>query len=392
MSIEASPPSNDSHKTSASSSAHAGKGRGKTADAEADGGFNAILGAIDAGTAASQTADTAKSGPTATDAAVVQAQVPHMPQIPLCPPLLPVPQATPSAKVEGDLTNNAGSVPGGAKAKPALPAGQSRGWQANANDGSDAGVPGDAAHNRSVQQAAAADASSNTNANSNATDATTTANSPASDAKDAKMAVAMEFMKAVQAAPMTEQPLPTTAMLKPEKSTGDRISSANQTSDTTTYAAPSLGVSSYSDNASASGSVAPAPEVQVAEQVKYWMSHDVQNAELKLDGLGKDPVQVSISMTGNEAHIAFRTDEATTRGVLEGATAHLKDMLGREGVVLTGVSVGTSSSSGSQADSSGERRPRQGLRQAFVSPAVGAVASSGGRTSATAGRALDLFV
>jgi flagellar hook-length control protein FliK len=132
--------------------------------------------------------------------------------------------------------------------------------------------------------------------------------------------------------------------------------------------------------------------MQVAEQVTYWVSHNVQNAELKLDGLGQSPVEVSISVQGKEAQITFRSDEAATRGVLEAAGAHLKDMLQREGMVLTGVSVGTSGS----GDSSGaERRARQGARQGVIAPLqVASVATqdTSRRANSVAGRSVDLFV
>lgn len=134
----------------------------------------------------------------------------------------------------------------------------------------------------------------------------------------------------------------------------------------------------------------PAPtDMYVAEKVAYWISNDVQNAEMKLDGIGTEPVEVSIRMQGNEAHIAFRTDEILARSALESASVHLKDLLQREGLVLSGVSVGTSGA-GDSGDQ--ERRSRQGLRQSVVvsqEPAGGDRIAGAGR--ATRG-ALDLFV
>lgn len=140
----------------------------------------------------------------------------------------------------------------------------------------------------------------------------------------------------------------------------------------------------------APGVVAP-PEVYVAEQVKYWISNDVQNAEMKLDGIGNNPVEVSISMQGNEAHVAFRTDELQAREVLENASLHLKDLLQREGLVLSGVSVGTA---GAGAGDSGaqERKSRQGARVATVASAQPTPAINASLSGRVAGRALDLFV
>jgi flagellar hook-length control protein FliK len=130
--------------------------------------------------------------------------------------------------------------------------------------------------------------------------------------------------------------------------------------------------------------------MQAAEQVKYWISQDVQNAQLKLDGLGDKPVEVSISVNGNEAHVAFRTDEIQARGLLESAGVHLKDMLAREGLLLSGVSVGTS---GSSDGGGNERKPRQGVKQGLVSAAVpvGSV-DVANRARSASGRSLDLFV
>lgn len=130
-------------------------------------------------------------------------------------------------------------------------------------------------------------------------------------------------------------------------------------------------------------------EAYVAEQVTYWMTQDVQNAELTLDGMGLSPVEVSISMQGNEAQVAFRTDELHARAAIENASAQLKDSLQSQGVVLAGMSVGTSHS----GDASGQGgRPRQEGRQATVATLAPVPADSPARARIQQGRALDLFV
>lgn len=88
----------------------------------------------------------------------------------------------------------------------------------------------------------------------------------------------------------------------------------------------------------------------------YWMSSDMKNAEMKLDGFGESSVEVSISVHGNQAHVAFRTDEVQTRLALEDAGVTLKDMLSKEGLDLTGVSVSTSGAGG---DGAQHHRPWQ---------------------------------
>lgn len=131
------------------------------------------------------------------------------------------------------------------------------------------------------------------------------------------------------------------------------------------------------------------PEVAVAEQVSYWIGRDVQNAELKLDGLGASPVEVSISLQGNEAQVAFRTDQAEARQVLEGAVSHLRELLGNEGLVLSGVSVGSSGAEGSAAQ---ERQARPNARTAAVAVPQAQATEANVRAGRVSGRAVDLFV
>ena len=229
--------------------------------------------------------------------------------------------------------------------------------------------------------------------------AAATANAP--DSKDNRLLAAIQQLQSASA--QADKPASSTeaTAFRIDQPAAEHSRSAERQSDVnnglTATATTSAGPTGYSDVSVNTAATASGTDNQVAEQVKYWISHDVQNAELKLDGLGKDPVQVSISMSGNEANIVFRTDETQARGVLESASAHLRDMLSREGVVLTGVSVGTSGSQ--QGDtSSNQGRPRSGVRQALVTPAglTGVSGSAGGtrntRSVGNSGRALDLFV
>jgi flagellar hook-length control protein FliK len=137
------------------------------------------------------------------------------------------------------------------------------------------------------------------------------------------------------------------------------------------------------------------PEAPVAEQMNYWVSRDVQNAQLRLDGFGADGVEVNITLQGKEAQVDFRTDMPEAREALEGASAQLKDMLSREGLVLAGVSVGTSAQGQGQTHAQ-QRRDQALARQARVTAAVAANDSSALQPLAVpqraSGRALDLFV
>ncbi len=130
-------------------------------------------------------------------------------------------------------------------------------------------------------------------------------------------------------------------------------------------------------------------DTYVAEQVSYWISNGVQNAELKLDDLGNNPVEVSIRMHGNEAHVTFRTDELQARTALENASLHLKNLLQSEGVILSGVSVGTTGSGGAgNQQQQPQQRPRQ-FTTALIPPGRPGPDSIAGRTTKNT---LDLFV
>jgi flagellar hook-length control protein FliK len=102
------------------------------------------------------------------------------------------------------------------------------------------------------------------------------------------------------------------------------------------------------------------PEELLAQQVNVLVTEKMQSAELKLDGFGDQPVEVSISLTGNEAQVAFRSDHAGARELLQGAVPHLKEMLQSEGLLLSGVSVGASGQGGAEAG--GRQASREGGR------------------------------
>jgi flagellar hook-length control protein FliK len=154
------------------------------------------------------------------------------------------------------------------------------------------------------------------------------------------------------------------------------------------YAHHARAVSDISSNLS---SLPPAQaQTQVADKVSYWVTQGMQNAELKLDGFGDEPVEVSILLKGGEARVDFRTDQPEVRLLLEGALGQLKDSLQREGVVLTGVTVG-----GSGTEGDGERQQNQHKHsgpnpKGEVNPSLASVRSQRGSTAV--GRALDIFV
>lgn len=135
---------------------------------------------------------------------------------------------------------------------------------------------------------------------------------------------------------------------------------------------------------------AAAVDGQFAEQVNYWVGGDIQKAELTLDGFGADPVEVSISMQGNEAHVMFRTDEVQTRDALANASVELKQSLDRQGVVLSGVSVGTSNAGNQPQQQAGGKSA--GWKTTKVDAAAPELKVSSRPGTAASSRSIDLFV
>lgn len=135
-----------------------------------------------------------------------------------------------------------------------------------------------------------------------------------------------------------------------------------------------------------------AAEEQVADQVAYWVNQKTQNAEMTLQRDGQ-PVEVSVSLSGNEAHVSFRSDQAETRALLDHSMAQLSEMLRAQGLVLSGMSVGTSAQGGSGANAEGEQPGgREGARQAQVVSKAPAGTSSLVRGAVASDRAVDIFV
>lgn len=140
----------------------------------------------------------------------------------------------------------------------------------------------------------------------------------------------------------------------------------------------------------ADASQASAEEL-VTDQVAYWVNQKTQTAELTLDRAGQ-PVEVSVSLSGNEAHVTFRSDQSETRELLDRSMAQLSDLLRSEGLVLSGMSVGTSARDGAGAGDSGQQRNREGARQAQVVTSAPTGTAAVQRTGGVTERTVDIFV
>lgn len=80
----------------------------------------------------------------------------------------------------------------------------------------------------------------------------------------------------------------------------------------------------------------------LAEQISFHVFQGAHRAEITLQGVGAAAVELRIELRGNQTSVEFRTDNPQARELLENTASDLKDMLERQGLVLSAVSVGSS--------------------------------------------------
>lgn len=132
---------------------------------------------------------------------------------------------------------------------------------------------------------------------------------------------------------------------------------------------------------------APSPEEAMAEQVTYWLSENLKNAELTVEHAGQ-PVEVRVSLAGNEAHVAFRSDQAEVRELLSARLEQLRELLQGQGLQLSGATVDTGTS-GQSGEPSGKSAP-EGAQTAGVRPATEVLPQAPRRTLTSS--SVDLYV
>lgn len=119
-------------------------------------------------------------------------------------------------------------------------------------------------------------------------------------------------------------------------------------------------------------------------QVSLWAAGNAKKASLRLETGLREALDVDVSLQGDKAHLAFRTDDAQVRDVLRTqAQDVLANMLARSGIALEGMSVG-SQDRGGGSQPSPERgpgaRPAQPETEAQTTPPpvlLGRIAGAG---------------
>jgi len=131
---------------------------------------------------------------------------------------------------------------------------------------------------------------------------------------------------------------------------------------------------------------------RMVEQVSWWMAQGHQGAELKVELPGGAPVSVSVQVQGNEAQVAFRSDHPAARQWLGDAMPQLRQMLGNEGLMLSGASVGGSDAGAPQDNAPDARRTSHATTGIGGAATVEAATRAAVRPGVAVQRALDLYV
>lgn len=190
-------------------------------------------------------------------------------------------------------------------------------------------------------------------------------------AADTDRAAGDSLRQVWQAAPMTavvaRDSTPSLAIaagitpgIAPRERERERADAASHKTDLTglgmaSTAEPLSSMSLATPNAvNAAAATLAATPTDIAQQFQYWINSDVQSAELQVDGMGAEPVQVQISLSGNEAQVVFRTDQAQTRELLGQALGTLDHMLRSQGITLTGGWIGGSGGRGQSSAYGGQ--------------------------------------
>ncbi len=128
----------------------------------------------------------------------------------------------------------------------------------------------------------------------------------------------------------------------------------------------------------------------VADRVTWLGQARQPSAELHLNPPNLGPVEVHVSMQGEQATVSFFSAHAPVREALQAAAPRLSEAFAAAGLSLGNVSVGADSNSG--RDNRGQEQGRARRGPDDVSSVAGAGATSGRWTGAVGGmRAVDLF-
>jgi flagellar hook-length control protein FliK len=128
----------------------------------------------------------------------------------------------------------------------------------------------------------------------------------------------------------------------------------------------------------------------VADRVTWLGQARQPSAELHLNPPNLGPVEVHVTMQGEQATVSFFSAHAPVREALQAAAPRLSEAFAAAGLSLGNVSVGADSNSG--RDNRGQEQGRS-RRTSDQDSSIAAVALPAGRWTGAVGgmRAVDLF-
>lgn len=129
----------------------------------------------------------------------------------------------------------------------------------------------------------------------------------------------------------------------------------------------------------------------LADQISWWLGQKTQGAELTVQGPAGAAVSVSVQVQGNEAHVAFRSEQAHARQLIGDSLAQLEQLLGGSGLVLGQVSVGagTTGQQGHPAQYAGGRVREAGAAAVSSMPVPDPAAQATARAARRGG--IDVY-
>lgn len=136
-----------------------------------------------------------------------------------------------------------------------------------------------------------------------------------------------------------------------------------------------------------------AAEDAVAEQVTYWVTQSLQEAQVTVEH-ESGSVDVSVVLQGNEAHVSLRTEQAHACDVLNADQEQLRELLRQQGLELAGLTVGLSA--GQQGEGRHERSSEPsgptGRPEGAAASVTGVEPAGRVGVRVLTDRAVDLFV
>ncbi len=156
------------------------------------------------------------------------------------------------------------------------------------------------------------------------------------------------------------------------------------------------GLSLLSSTSAVGGSVAASatPTLQVhasvgsdefsqglSDRVSWMVNSGVNNAKLQVNPPQLGPIELSISVQGNQAQVSMTTHSAVTRDALEASSPQLREMLGAQGFGQVSVDISQRSFQDRSAYAAPYEWASSGDRSAAATPAVAATTVSTPRSS-----------